>query len=58
MASAIIACYTASAMMFEATAGKVILPLGKYNREANRPGATVTRPIQLEMAEPGVRKGQ
>ena len=58
VASAIIAWYTASAMMFEATAGKVILPLGKYKREANRPGATVTRPIQLEMAEPGVRKGQ
>ena len=39
MASAIIACYTASAMMFEATAGKVILPLGKYKREATCPGA-------------------
>jgi hypothetical protein len=39
VASAIIACYTASAMMFEATAGKVILPLGKYKREATCPGA-------------------
>ena len=56
--SAILAWYTASAMMLAATAKRVILPLGKYQRDANIPGHTVTRPIQYEWAEPGVRMGQ
>jgi hypothetical protein len=30
----------------------------EYNREANRPGAVVTRPIQLSQGQPGVRVGQ
>ena len=56
--SAVLAWYTASAMMLAATAKRVILPLGKYQRDANIPGHAVTRAIQYEWAEPGVRMGQ
>ena len=56
--SAIAAAYTAGAMMLEGAAGRVILPLGKYEREANIPGARVTIPIELEHGEVGVRHGQ
>jgi succinate-acetate transporter protein len=58
VASAVAATYTAGAMMLEGTWGRVILPLGKIEREANVPGATVTRPVQYEHAEPGIRMGQ
>jgi uncharacterized protein len=56
--SAVAATYTAGAMMLEQAWGKVILPLGKVEKEANVPGTRVTRPIQYEHAEPGVRMGQ
>jgi uncharacterized protein len=52
------AWYVASAMMLAATAGRTILPLFGYRREANVPGRSATYPIQYEWAEPGVRKGQ
>jgi succinate-acetate transporter protein len=58
VASAGLAWYVASAMMLASAAGKVVLPLGKYKMEANRPGEKVTYPIEYEWAEPGVRKGQ
>jgi succinate-acetate transporter protein len=58
VASSILATYTATAMMMEGTFGRVILPLGKPNREANTPGQRITYPIQYERAEPGVRQGQ
>jgi uncharacterized protein len=58
VASAAAAWYTAGAMMLEGAAGRVVLPLGKYNRDANTPGRTVTTPVQYEWAEPGIRKGQ
>jgi hypothetical protein len=45
-------------MMLAATAGRTILPMFGYKREANVPGRTATVPIQYEWAEPGVRKGQ
>jgi hypothetical protein len=45
-------------MMLLAGAGKVVLPLGKFSKEANMPGGQPTKPIQLEWAEPGVKKGQ
>jgi hypothetical protein len=44
-------------MMLEGAWGRV-MPLGKLAREANVPGARITRPIQYEHAEPGVRMGQ
>jgi succinate-acetate transporter protein len=58
IAAAIMATYTAGALMLESAWGRVVLPLGKLRREANIPGRTVTMPIQFERAEPGVRQGQ
>jgi hypothetical protein len=58
VASAIAATYTAGAMMLEGSWGRVILPLGKVERDANIPGAKVTRPVQFVHGEPGVRAGQ
>lgn len=56
--AAILAWYTATAMMLLAGAGKVILPLGKPKQEANMPGGQPVKPMELEWAEPGVKKGQ
>ena len=58
VASAICAWYVATAMMLAYAGGRVVLPLGKYTREANRPGARPMHPIELEWAEPGIRMGQ
>ena len=58
MASAFAAFYTATAMMLAATFGRVVLPLGKYRREANVPGGQPTYPIQFALGEPGVKQGQ
>jgi len=59
VASAILAYYVATSIMLLASTGRTILPLGKpSNREANIPGGQPTHPIQLEWAEPGVKKGQ
>lgn len=58
MASAVLAFYTASAMMLEGAAGRVILPLGKPMMEANKPGARMTEPVQYVHGQPGVREGQ
>jgi succinate-acetate transporter protein len=56
--SAILAWYVGTAMMLKAAAGRVILPLGKTEGEANKPGGTPTRAIELEWGEPGVKQGQ
>ena len=56
--AAVLAWYTATAMMLAATAGRTIFPLGKFKRSANVPGQEPMRPIQLEWAEPGVKMGQ
>jgi uncharacterized protein len=58
MASACTAFYTASAMMLANTFGRVVLPLGKYRKEADLPGGQHTYPIQFELGEPGVKQGQ
>ncbi|MGN6276278.1 MAG: acetate uptake transporter family protein [Solirubrobacterales bacterium] len=58
IASAVAATYTAGAMMLESAWGRVILPLGKVEREANVPGTRIRQPIQFEHQEPGVRMGQ
>ncbi|HWE13181.1 MAG TPA: GPR1/FUN34/YaaH family transporter [Solirubrobacteraceae bacterium] len=58
MASAFTAFYAASAMVLASTFGRVILPLGKYRKEANAPGAKPVYPIQFELGEPGVKQGQ
>jgi uncharacterized protein len=56
--SAGLAWYAVMAMLLASTTGRAVVPLFKYKRAANVPGGRVTRPIQLEWAEPGVRKGQ
>jgi uncharacterized protein len=58
IASAILATYTAAAMMLESSFGRVVVPLGKPTKRANLPGETVTRAIEYAQAEPGVRQGQ
>lgn len=57
-ASAVFAWYVASAMMLEGSFGRVLLPLGKPNRAANRPGSVVTHPVEFASGQPGVRRGQ
>jgi succinate-acetate transporter protein len=58
MASAFTAFYAATAMMLASTFGRVLLPLGKYRKDANAPGAMPTYPIQFALGEPGVKQGQ
>ena len=58
IASAICAWYTATALMLKSTYGRVVLPLGEWNKEANIPGRKFTRVIQYERGEPGVKQGQ
>jgi len=56
--SAALAWYVATAMMLKAAAGRTVLPLLKRDMEANKPGGTPTRAIELEWGEPGVKMGQ
>jgi succinate-acetate transporter protein len=58
VASAVFAWYTATAMMLQAASGKVILPLGKPNKESNIPGEIPQQRMQYESGEPGVKVGQ
>lgn len=58
LASSWLAAYTAFAMMLEGAAGKVILPLGQLTKRANIPGHHEHIPLQFELGEPGVRRGQ
>jgi succinate-acetate transporter protein len=56
--SAGLAAYMVLAMSLHAMTGRTILPLGHYKKDANKPGAKPSEPIQLAWAEPGVKKGQ
>ena len=56
IASAVLAWYTGSAMMLEATTGRVVLPVGK--RPPRRPRQHATQPIEYSFGEPGVKVGQ
>jgi uncharacterized protein len=58
VASAILAWYTASAMMLAATSGRTVLPLFKFSRAANVPGAQPLVPVEFHEGEPGIKKGQ
>jgi uncharacterized protein len=58
VASAIAATYTAGAMMLEGSFGRVILPMGKYSKAANRPGGRISSPLEYGAGMPGVRQGQ
>jgi succinate-acetate transporter protein len=58
LVSAVVAWYTASAMVLEATHKRVILPVGKIGPEPNLPGAIPRQPIQYEFGDPGIKAGQ
>lgn len=55
--SAVIAWYTASAMMLAATAGRTVLPLFRMGG-ANTPGSVMSVPVEFHNGEPGIKKGQ
>jgi hypothetical protein len=56
--SAAAAWLFATAMMLEQSFGRVILPLGKLNKDSNVPGHAPTRPVGRSGGMPGVRVGQ
>jgi hypothetical protein len=56
--SAAAAWLVASAMMFEHSFGRTIIPLGKWSKEANVPGRQPVTPLQFRGGMPGVRVGQ
>lgn len=58
VASSCLAWYVATAMMLQASYGRVILPLGKPNKESNVPGKVPRQRIQYDSGEPGVKVGQ
>ena len=56
--SAVLALYTAAAMMFEGSFGRTILPLGKHRAAAGVSGRKATRPLEYAQGQPGVKSGQ
>jgi uncharacterized protein len=58
IASAILAVYTAGALMIAASWGRTVLPIGEYRTAANVLGRRPMHPIQYELGEPGVKQGQ
>jgi succinate-acetate transporter protein len=56
--SAVLAWYVATGMMLQGAAKQIVLPLFKRDMEANKPGGTPTRAVELEWGEPGIKKGQ
>ena len=58
IASSICAWYVATALMLKSSFGRVVLPLGEPRKAANLPGSRITRPIEYEFGEPGVKQGQ
>jgi uncharacterized protein len=55
--AAIVALYTAAALMFEGGFGRTLLPMGKGRAEA-MPGRGRRRPLQYRFGQPGVKIGQ
>jgi succinate-acetate transporter protein len=56
--SAAAAWLVASAMMFEHSFGRTIIPIGKWSKAANVPGRQPVTPIEFPGGMPGVRVGQ
>ncbi len=58
--SAVIAYYTASAMMLQSTFGRTVLPVGPAKRAAPAAssGSIPSQPLAYEVEEPGVKHGQ
>lgn len=44
--------------MLEGVYGRVVLPVGKYSREANIPGTHVPEPVELSQGGTGVKVWQ
>ncbi|MEV4379258.1 GPR1/FUN34/YaaH family transporter [Streptosporangium sp. NPDC049644] len=55
---ACIALYTATALIFESSFGRTVLPTGRYSRAANIPGRRAIRPLEYIHGQPGVKVGQ
>ncbi len=58
LVSAVLAWYVGSALMFEATFKRAVLPVGKRTAAATDSGAFPNNLIQYEAGEPGVKAGQ
>jgi succinate-acetate transporter protein len=58
LVAALCAWYLGSALLLEGSWRRVILPLGRTQRGANRPGSIATEPVEYALGEPGVRAGQ
>jgi succinate-acetate transporter protein len=58
IASAILAWYSASAMMLASAFGRTILPTGRLSKAGNIPGGEPIIPIEFDRGEPGVKRGQ
>lgn len=58
LVSALLAWYLATALLLEDSFRRVVLPLGKREREANIPGQRTRRAVEWRQGEPGVRAGQ
>lgn len=56
--SAAAAWLAGGAMVLEHSFGRSIVPLGKWSKAANVPGAKVTDPISYQSGMPGVKVGQ
>jgi len=56
--SAAAAWLAAGAMVLEHSFGRSIIPVGKWSKHANVPGAKVTDPIAYPIGMPGVKVGQ
>jgi succinate-acetate transporter protein len=58
VASAILAWYTATAMMLTATSGRTLLPVFRTTRDPDTAGHPPIVPVQYVEGEPGVKMGQ
>jgi hypothetical protein len=56
--SAAAAWLVGGVLVFESPFGRSIIPLGKWSKRANIPGAKVTDPIAYPAGMPGVKIGQ
>ena len=56
--SAAAAWLAAGAMVLERSFGRAIIPVGKWSKDANVPGAKVTDPIGYPAGMPGLKVGQ
>jgi len=58
IASGLLAWYTGTAMLFQTTFHKRVLPIWRVNREGKRPGAEEGTRYEVALNEPGVTMGQ